>query len=207
MNFLEGIGSTIGGITAVATGGFTLYKLFIKKWILKRVAQKKAEQETLFTKFHDAMMIPIKEIKDKIFPNGGGSLDDKMEDIKSTLIKLLAGQRNTWELMDVAVWISNEEGRTIYVNKPYCELVGCAYTDALGMSWLGLISSADRANVREGWKESVENVSDFDMCYSVHRSDGLYQKVNAVAVHNRDQNGKLIGSMGRLIKIDEPYKL
>jgi len=206
MNYLQSVGTALGVIASLFSVCGLAWKMFIKKWWTARQAAKKAEWNKLIT--------DLSLIKGKIFPNGGSSLDDKMEmslkdnrDIKASLLELRAGQRNTWEIMDVAVWISNDQGATVYVNKPYCELVGHTYPDAIGMSWLGLIASADRTRIKDAWKDSIDTISDFDQCYSFKRSDGMYQKVNGMAIHNRDKvTGKLVSSMGRLIKIGEPTK-
>ena len=213
----------MGVIASFLTVVGLLWKMFLKEIWKKHIEAQKAklrsEHDSLWQKHKqelievlDSQSETINQIKFKLFPNGGTSIDDKLEvslkdnrDIKTSLVELRSGQRNTWEIMDVAVWISNDLGQTVYVNKPYCGLVGCTYEDAIGLSWLGLISEVDRKRVREAWKDSIDTISDFDEFYSFERPDGLYQKVNGIAIHNRDkETGKLISSMGRLIKTAEP---
>lgn len=200
---LKTSGEIVGAFTAAA---ITIWNAVGKQWWRKYKTRKRAE--------NDHIISELKSIKSKLFPNGGTSIDDKLElslkdnlEIKKFLEDLSAGQRNTWEIMDIAIWKSDKDGRTIYVNKPYMELTGCQYHDALGMSWTRCVADFDRQRIRNAWLEAVRDVADFDECYFIELNDGSFQKVNALAIHNREkQDGALRNSTGRLIKIGDPIR-
>ena len=216
--FWQNIVSTATSICGLAIAFYSIYKIFIKKWVIKRRERKKAElqaeQKVIMDVMKDELIKEfgkqnenIKLIKDKLYPNGGTSIDDKVGQILVQMKELRSGQLNTWEIMDVAIWNSDAGGRTTYVNKPYCELVRCIPTDVMGLSWLGLIAKFDRDRVEKEWEKSIANASDFDLCYSFELPGGLFQKVNGIAIHNKNKlTGKLENSIGRLIKIGEPTK-
>lgn len=204
MKFLESLGITAGALTSVIVFGFTFYKLFLKKWLKKRKEERQKQWDTI--------TLDIKLIKQQVFPNGGESIVDmqrnlliQVKDAVYSINTLAVGQRNMLDIMDVASWESDSDGKTVYVNKTYCELVRCIPVDALGNSWIGLVATFDRDRVMREWNRSIENASDFDLCYCFQLPDGSYQRVNGVAIHNKDKStGKLQSSIGRLIKIGEP---
>lgn len=224
MSFLQTIAAVFTALVAIVGGGFTLYKLLLKKWInayaARRKATLKAEQEALWNKLQESLLqemekqnVVIKEIRGQVFPNGGGSIVDmqkrtfeKINTLVATVGNLSAGQRNILDIMDVPSWESDEHGRFTFVNTAFCELVGATPVELLDLSWTGRVAFYDRDKVVKEWKESIENASDFNVPFHVKRSDHQYQKVIPSVIHNKNTDGKVLNSLGRLAKSGEPFE-
>lgn len=224
MNFLQTIAAVFTALVAIVGGGFTLYKLLFKKWLDARTARRKAllkaEQEALWSALQETLMqemqkqnVVIKEIRGQVFPNGGGSIIDMqkktfehLQQLVTTVGTLSVGQRNILDILDVPSWESDENGRFTFVNTALCELVGATPAELLGLSWTGRVAFYDRDKVVKEWRESVENASDFNVPYHIKRFDHLYQKVQPSVIHNKNADGKVLNSLGRLVKVGEPFE-
>lgn len=172
---------------------------WLKRWIIKRINKwydhfkRNRDQWQLFTTHS------IDEIKKQVFPNGGNSLYDKVLDIKF-------GQRVTWEALKVAMWESDKNGKVIYVTPGLCHLIGCNTEDVLNNSWINRVVYDDRERVFKSWQFSIINASEFNETYTYAKDDGNLQTITATAVHNVNDEGKVISSKGWLIKVGEPFK-
>ena len=122
------------------------------------------------------------------------------------LVDLKIGLRNSLEILDVATWKSDGEGRVIEVSVGLCELLGAAEHDLLDSSWIGLVVPEDRERIFDAWLMSVKTASSYDEEYTYKKPDGSFQKVRGVAIHNKNTKGKITGSLGRLYQIGEPFK-
>lgn len=183
----------------IATG-IGLIRLYT--WAQKKVEHWKKNKEQwrlLSIDLNNTISGDLNAIKTQLSPNGGNSLYDMVYDLKF-------GQRSTWELMDVAVWESDKNGRITYVSQALCTMIGCNVDDMLGFSWINKVAADHRNKIFDSWKMSVENASEFNETYPYKKDDGMYQMVNAIAIHLKDNQGKVISSKGRFIKVDEPYK-
>jgi PAS domain S-box-containing protein len=193
-----------------------LISLGILRWAQWRYKHFKNNRELyrkLQTEKDKQLMLEIKSIKDEVKPNGGISLNDKVTDIAKHLIvidgqlvDLKIGQRNSLDLMDIAYWESDNSGRVTYVSVAMCEIIGCTQIDILDSSWMGLIDSVDRDRVSKEWGESVKYASEFNCTYNYKRPDGTFQKVQAIAIHHKNNSGRVEHTKGKIIKLGEPFK-
>ena len=187
-------------------------KKLAKKWYFNY-----REAENQFRKYqleqNDLVMKELKEIKSQFYTNGGSTFKDDVIGIKSAIKNMdvrLDGitveQRINREIMEVANWESDSEGKVTYVSTALCEIIGCTQIDLLHNSWIGFVSTEDRQRVVREWQESVQNASEYNCIYNFKRTDGTYQKVKAIAIHVKDEEGKVKETLGRITKIEEPLK-
>lgn len=213
MAILESLKTSLEIIISGSAIIFTIYKLIFRKWYRNYKEHLKLEKEALFSELH-AQNAQIKLIKDKLYPNGGSSIDDKVEKVMKKLSNvelglnsLQVGQRNTWDILDIASWESDNEGKVNYVSAAFCDLLDCTPDEVMGNSWIGKIAYFDRDKVLKLWKEAIDNASEFTFPYNIKRGDGRYQKVAPIVIHNKDEHGVVLNSLGRLLKVGEPYNI
>lgn len=202
---LESLKITVEIIGSLTGAIFFCYKIFIKKWYRNYKEREQAKWDNLHAVLNKQDAVN-KQIKDKLFPNGGSSIDDKVEKIIVGVSALQMGQRNTLDILDIASWESDSEGRFVYVSTSLCELMGATPGELLGNSWVGDVAHFDRDAVLKAWHESIRYASGFNIKFSIKKSDGNYQDVSPVVIHNKDKQGKVISSLGRLVKVGELYK-
>ena len=128
-----------------------------------------------------------------------GKIDVKLDDLKE-------GQRNTREILNVANWESDSNGRIIYVSSSLCEIIGCSADDLLDQSWIGLVAAKDRERVYNSWKRSVDTASYFNEDFTFRKTDGMFQSVNATGIHNKTASGEVASSLVRINKVGESSK-
>ena len=87
------------------------------------------------------------------------------------------------EHLGLALYVCDEHGQCIWVNKQLCELWGCDATDLLGQGWLRGIDDSDRADVWEDWMRCVKTgVPYSDVEYTItNKRTGLSLKVLTTA--------------------------
>jgi PAS domain S-box-containing protein len=193
-----------------------LISIGILKWAQSKYNHFRNNRETfrnLEIEQNKELMKQIKDIKDEVKPNGGLSLNDKVTDIgkhlvtiDAQLVDLKIGQRNSLDLMDIAYWESDSQGRVTYVSVAMCEILGCTQIDILDSSWMGLIDHQDRERVIKEWADSVKYASEFNCTYNYKRPDGYFQKVQAIAIHHKNEKGVVEHTKGKIIKLGEPFK-
>lgn len=180
-------------------------------WAKKKYQHFKATRETIRTAQNQMLgmvMEDLKAIKQEVQPNGGHSLNDKVSaisthlvDIDKKLIELKVRQRNGSEILDVANWESDSDGRVEYVSTALCDLLGRSSSSLMDNKWTAYLHPEDKDRVVKEWNESVKSAGDFNSVYRFIKSDGGIQKVNGKAIHNTDEAGKVMNGLGRLIKI------
>lgn len=185
----------LGGVFGIITKSNSWYK----SWKVKRDVYQQHIVSSLAAQDEQ-----LKAIKYQLYPNGSMSMFDK---VMAGLTDLQSGQVNTWELMDLAVWKSDKDGRITFVTNSLCEMIGCTVADVMDNSWVNRVIEKDRTAVFNEWISSVQTASEFNRTYTYRKSDGLYQTVNATAVHNKGRDGKVMSSAGRFIKQGEPFKI
>ncbi len=215
MSFWQNFGAQLGLLFTLLISGATVYKLYLKKWLAKRKAAKDAKEQAKWDALINQMKILdtlVKEIRAEVKPNGGGSMNDKqlkmgkqMDELILSINGLKIGQRNFCDIMEIASWESDKKGRFTYVSVSLCELMNAQIRDLLGNSWIGTVAYFDRDKVKKAWHEAVDNASEFTVPFSIELTPGVYLKVIPSVIHNKDKEGKVLNSVGRLQKIGEPY--
>ncbi len=204
--------STLDIIKLVLQSMAILISAGVLVWAKKKYSHYKDNRDTARSaqiQMLGKVMEDLKDIKHQVNPNGGHSLNDKVSDIGThlveidkKLIELKVRQRNGSEILDVANWESDHEGKVEYVSTALCDLIGRTSTSLMDYKWTAYLHPDDRDRVVKEWIDSVKSAGDFNSFYRYVKSDGTIQKVNGKAIHNTDETGKVINSLGRLIRTD-----
>ncbi len=204
------VAEVIGGVIIALTA---FWKTFGKKWYMK-YRKSVHDRWNNLTVLLGKQDLQIQSIKHQLYPNGGSSIFDKqdkvikrLEDISKSIINLQFSNKNTWDILDIASWESDNTGRVTYVSLAFCDLVGAHPSEILGNAWVSRIAHWDREKVVKEWREAVANGSEFTLEHSLLKNDGYYQRVRPIVIHNKDTDGKVLNSLGRLIPVGEPYKI
>ena len=155
-------------------------------------------------------------ISKEIKPNGGSSLRDSVEGLKTsidsvlaTVVRLDQRQISFAHQSEKGIFESDLNGDCIFVNRAYCRITGRSPDEAFGKGWKTFISPEDRDKVVEEWYDCVKERRDFIMTFFYIRPDLSKVKVNCHAYVLRNMQGHTIGYMGFVtpIKAEEPGSL
>jgi PAS domain S-box-containing protein len=105
----------------------------------------------------------------------------------------------------VGIFQTDSRGMFVYVNERWSEMAGMNLVEAAGGGWLRAVHPADRARVQTVWHSSVSDLQPFELQYRFLRPDGDETWVMGRAVHSRDADGAVIGSLGTVTDVTESH--
>jgi PAS domain S-box-containing protein len=103
----------------------------------------------------------------------------------------------------VGIFQTDAEGACRYVNDRWCEIAGMSAAEAAGQGWLRALHPADRAGVRDAWRDAVAGRRPFALRYRFLRPDGNESWVQGNAVASHDREGRIDGYIGTVTDVTE----
>lgn len=107
------------------------------------------------------------------------------------------------EASPVGIFHADNQGRCLYVNQRWCELVGMSAGAACGDGWLAHLHPEDRERVISCWHDAVENRSSLQMEYRYLRPDQSIVWVFAQASPQHDSHGGSESFIGTITDISD----
>jgi PAS domain S-box-containing protein len=127
-------------------------------------------------------------------------------DLKRTELALRESERRFSSLANtspIGIFRSNLDGQITYVNDRCCQIVGLDRAEMLGKGWERSIHAEDRDRVLQSRLNSISNLKICDLEYRFLHGDGEIVWINAIAVPERDDRGKIIAYIGTLNDITD----
>ena len=106
----------------------------------------------------------------------------------------------------VGIFQTDAEGACCYVNDRWCVIAGMSAAEAAGQGWLRALHPADRAGVRDGWRDAVASQRSFAMHYRYLRPDGHESWVLGNAVASHDSEGRVDGYIGTVTDVTQSHQ-
>lgn len=125
-------------------------------------------------------------------PNGGSSLHDKINQVHKKVGYLEAQLRGRFELDPGGCYLTDEEGKCIWVDRQWLELTGLDKDTAKGDGWITGVHKEDRSRVFEEWQMSCRTSLPFEMEYRTI----LDIRVSGKSIRLTDRNDNTLGFMG-----------
>lgn len=101
------------------------------------------------------------------------------------------------------IWMSDESGTTIFINKRWTEITGQKVQDALGYGWLEMVHPDDREEMGQRFLAAKEAEGVFFGRYRLKSVTGEYRWVADTGSPRIDNNGVYLGYIGGVIDIHE----
>ncbi len=73
------------------------------------------------------------------------------------------------------VWVSAEDGRPLYQNRPAVLYSGCSTAELQGVGWGSLCHPDDRERFEESWQAATSGGDETELEFRVRRRDGAYR--------------------------------
>ena len=134
---------------------------------------------------HDQVDTIFKEIT----PNGGGSIKDKINLISEQMKantdmteKIFLRQRWILDNREEPIFESTDDGRCVWVNKPYIKLVKQDVSYFLDNGWKNAIHEEDRERVVNLWNDCVKDGRMYEDEYRIVDANGKSIRVECVSV-------------------------
>ncbi|MEW6130376.1 MAG: PAS domain S-box protein [Acidobacteriota bacterium] len=106
----------------------------------------------------------------------------------------------------VGIYCYQTDGRFVYVNERWGEIVGLSREQAMGFGWVKTLHPDDREKVLKIGREATKTGSEISVEYRILRPDGRIVWIYGQAVPEYNNEGELIGFIGTLTDITERVK-
>ncbi|HEX7152736.1 MAG TPA: PAS domain S-box protein [Thermoanaerobaculia bacterium] len=106
----------------------------------------------------------------------------------------------------VMIWVTDEEGQCIYLNRAWYELTGQTVEESLGLGWINAVHPDDRELAKIVFLESNARKVPFRADYRLRRHDGAYRWIIDSAAPRLGPNGEYLGYVGSLIDVSERHE-
>lgn len=103
----------------------------------------------------------------------------------------------------VMMWVTDESGGCIYLNRRWHEFTGQTAADGLGTGWLDPIHPADRADAEQAFERALAAREGLRVEYRLRRADGAYRWVIDDALPRFSADGAFLGHIGSVFDIDD----
>jgi PAS domain S-box-containing protein len=111
--------------------------------------------------------------------------------------------RNMADHAPVMMWITDESGRCVYLNRLWYEFTGQAEEEALGYGWLDATHPDDQAHAADVFRAANDARTSFRIEYRLRRKDGAYRWALDAAAPRFGAEGEFLGYVGSVLDIHE----
>lgn len=188
-----------GGLAVVGGGVYKVYRTLTKNRELESAERTatRTQIEALSRNMAD-IGTKVNEVAGEMKFNGGSTARDAIGRVEATCNLISQRLLAHCERDDAAMFECDASGRTIWVNRALCELMGAASSsELLGYNWKTRLVTADLERVSREWSMAIADDRDFDCSYRI-QCEAASVSVRAVATRMTTPAGKTIGWSGQL---------
>lgn len=109
----------------------------------------------------------VKDLQLQFKPNGGQSIKDSLNRIEHELRHIKFVSFAQLDIIDTPVFVSNNNGKYVWVNKAYLALTKMSFEEALGSGWEMTIAVDDRQRMKEEWYTACQESRPFHSSYTM----------------------------------------
>ncbi|MCA1972678.1 MAG: PAS domain-containing protein, partial [Caenispirillum sp.] len=103
----------------------------------------------------------------------------------------------------VMIWVTDETGWCIYLNRRWYEFTGQTPEEGQGQGWLAPVHPADHDAAEAAFQRALAAREDLRLEYRLRRADGSYRWVIDAAVPRFGAEGDFLGHIGSVFDIDD----
>ncbi|MEJ2510260.1 MAG: PAS domain-containing protein [Anaerolineales bacterium] len=148
----------------------------------------------------------IDKIHDDLYPDGKPSMLGAIKNASALAILTRNRVDVLEEASHIPVIVTDESGSLVWANLAYCNLVGLQLDRVKGFNWSNAIHQDDRESVVKGWRDAVENSSDWIYRFrywSFAKSQEIWVMAKCRAAIN-PATGKPAGWIATIEEIEDP---
>ncbi|MBY0336667.1 MAG: PAS domain S-box protein [Acetobacteraceae bacterium] len=114
--------------------------------------------------------------------------------------------RNMADNAPVMMWVTDADGRCVYLNRLWHEFTGQTAEEAAGLGWLDATHPEDRARTGKAFATANAAREAFRLEYRLRRADGAYRWAIDAASPRFDAEGVFMGYVGSVIDIQDKHE-
>ena len=103
----------------------------------------------------------------------------------------------------VMIWMTDQDGRCVYVSRPWLDFTGRAMEEELGVGWAGIIHPEDLATGLQAIQSAMIERGPFKVEFRMRRWDGEYRWMLDHGVPRKTPDGSFVGFIGTCFDFSE----
>jgi diguanylate cyclase (GGDEF)-like protein/PAS domain S-box-containing protein len=107
------------------------------------------------------------------------------------------------ESMPQIVWITNNDGESIYLNQHWTDYTGLSLEESYGHNWSKTLHPDDQQQAWDAWQTAIKNKSSYSFECQIRRADGVYRWWLDRGVPVCDETGEIYKWFGTCTDIHE----
>lgn len=107
------------------------------------------------------------------------------------------------EAMPQIVWITDADGKAIYINRQWVDYTGFSLEESYGDGWITPFYPDDQKRVWDGWQKAVDNNAPYSFECQLRRADGIYRWWLIRSIPIVDEHGNVYKWFGTCTDIHE----
>ena len=107
------------------------------------------------------------------------------------------------DVSPVGIFSSDTRGRTVFVNRRWCEISGLTPEQAVGEGWMAALHPEDRQRVIEGWTEAVRRGGSSSAEFRFVRPDGTVTRLVGQSRVQLHADGTVAGFVGTITDVTD----
>jgi PAS domain S-box-containing protein len=111
--------------------------------------------------------------------------------------------RNMADHAPVLVWMTEPDGRCVYLSQRWYAFTGQTPETGLGDGWLDAVHPEDRAHAKAVFARATATASEFQIEYRLRRADGAYVWMIDAAAPRLGEEGRFAGFIGSVLDIGD----
>jgi PAS domain S-box-containing protein len=147
---------------------------------------------------------PVKGLDGRVLRFDGVVMD--ISATKRALAELRESEARFRTMADhapVMIWVTEADGRCVFLSKSWYEFTGQSVADGLGFGWLDVVHPEDRLRVEKAFREAVERREPFRAEYRLRRMDGSYRWALDTSAPRISEGAPPLGYIGSVIDITD----
>lgn len=141
------------------------------------------------------------QILKELYPNGGGSLRDAINQLHMRQTMINDRLLNIMDHDKTPIFETDSNGAIVWVNNAYIIVTGRPMQELLGYGWINGVYEPDRERVSTQWDLAIEEKRTFELTYSYQNIDGSVYTAFVRATPVRS-SGQLVGWTGYVTLLD-----
>ncbi len=111
------------------------------------------------------------------------------------------------DILPALIWISNTEGKIVFVNKQFLKFTGLEITDCMNGGSMKLVHEDDRKSLQNVYEQIKTTHKAIETEYRLNHKDGTERWILETVVPRQRKNGQISGFMGCGIDISKQKEI
>lgn len=193
VGFMTGLGVTLAFYRKYCRGRYKAFVIWRTAFIALPTTLERIESDLQFG--------PNVSLKQKL-----GFMAGDIASLGQIISNEIANRRSALQFATTPLFEFDINGKLVWANDALLDMTECELHEVVGSNWRNIISGQHRVSVMAGWESAVADGTNYRTKFKLV-TEALECWVVFNVACNKDYEGKVLGWLGKLRKIDDPTEM